>query len=904
MLVLMQNMQSSQQQILSDELKKALNQSTPQEHDFNSLKKWLETLKLELRNFYKNCDDIEEVSSFYFYNINLFIKELFELYAKQPSSRLALCAVGSFGRELLCPKSDIDLFILQLHENLDSEPKQQIQSFLHNCWGCGLKISYSCHTHSSALEAATHDLFTRTSFSSAQLITGNSSLFKKFFSSFRQTCLIERREQLIADCLKDIEYRANKYANTIFLQEPHIKESPGGLRDLHNLLWICENPKPKFDLSELVKKGLIDQTTHLELRKDYLFLMRLRYLLHFETNSSNDRLTLQIQGVIAEQTDCPQENILRKIEALMHSYYRCAYRINRQTKLVFKKLTQPTSQNATEKTLLSEPLEKFFIQNQQIHTDHPYVFQKSPNTTLRLFQYCQRNLVTLDQSVIELFNLHLPTFTPNFLKNPTRLTLFLDLFKRPGEVSKILRMLHEMGILGKFIPEFGALTYLVQHEFFHLYTADEHTLRCIETLDHLLHTNTEKKSIYQELLLRTKDPLSLYMALLLHDCGRAKNAPKHDDASTVLSHQVCERLKIKGTQKQMLLFLVDHHLSFWAFSTKRNLQDPKTIQEFADIVRTTERLDALLLLTYADSKSTSQDSWTNWKESLLLQLYHQTKDYLKLESKSHFKKEQKDHIQKLKQDCLKYISDSLKENFQHHISMMPARYFHYRLPQEINAHYKTIEQFLVRKQHSADTFECATQWISFPEQGYSQFIIASYDCVCFLEKVCCALSSMNLNILGTDIYTRKDNAVLDLICVTNNQSKAITQHSIQDKIETLIYELNQQDDYDPNKYFQETPNFFKPKFSSIIPIPSRAYIDNHLDSKYTVIEIQSPDRSRLLHDILSILSQEKALVVHARASVQKGVVINTFYALNYQKRKILDKPTIQRLEYKLNDLVH
>src|SRR6202011_2310485 len=218
------------------------------------------------------------------------------------------------------------------------------------------------------------------------------------------------------------------------------------------------------------------------------------------------------------------------------------------------------------------------------------------------------------------------TRTYQYAKAPRE--IFMTILSRKGEVGRALRLMHRVDFLGRYIPEFGDLTCLVQHEFFHRYTADEHTLLCIDKLDALAHTPDVKLTGYGQLLENLDEPLVLYLALLLHDTGRAVRARPHSEASAVFAQRVASRLQLSSEQRKSLILLVDHHVTLSSIAQQRNLDDPATIVEFANIVKRQTNLNALMLLTLADGQGTSASAWSDWKETLVWQLFHSSRQYL------------------------------------------------------------------------------------------------------------------------------------------------------------------------------------------------------------------------------------------------------------------------------------
>ena len=233
---------------------------------------------------------------------------------------------------------------------------------------------------------------------------------------------------------------------------------------------------------------------------------------------------------------------------------------------------------------------------------------------MRMFQHCQVRNLRLSPPMRRLIASHWSDIDRPFRYLKANRETFQAILERKGEAARTLRQMHRIGFLGRYLPEFGALDCLVQHEFFHRYTADEHTLRCIDELDKLIDNTDPAREIFRRLFHQIVDPYALYVALILHDTGRSENVREHIDGSAMLAIKLCSRLQITGRRRALIMFLVDNHLTFWRTATTKNLEDPEVIAEFAAIMKTPENLDALLLFTYCDTSGTAPDAWNGWKE--------------------------------------------------------------------------------------------------------------------------------------------------------------------------------------------------------------------------------------------------------------------------------------------------
>ena len=829
-------------------------------------------------------------------------------------SSLALVASGGYGRGTMNPGSDVDLlFLSSVPSGKVSKRVSEIICELQNMvWDLGFKFLPSTRSITECLNEAKLEPQSRTALFDARLLIGPQELFQKFQDRFRKICIEKDREAFFDERRSDITSRHAKWSHTVFLQEPNIKDSPGTLRDYHNLEWIIDAEAGTRSMTELVSRRILSRLARRELKDAFNFLHRVRNALHYH-DKGNDILTLRFQGIVANEFGYPQKSILRRIECFMKDYYTHARNVYNHTKSVFEifELQHDEGQQYGLRSKLTfglikkklKSLDDYTIRDKRLFPRRKTIFDENPNRLIRLFAYCQKYEVSPSPSLRKLIKASWTFIDKSFRMRVENRDAFREILEKKGQVARTLRLMHRCGVLGRYLPEFGALDCLVQHEFFHRYTADEHTLRCIDQLDNLVDEEDPKHEIYRDLFVKHPDPYALFIALILHDTGRAENVREHIDGSAILAARLCKRLKISGGRRALIMFLVDHHLTLWRFATKKNIDDPEVIREFAEIMRDRHRLDALLLFTYADSNGTNEEAWSPWKETLILQLYRNTREFI-LEGMTAGKEEINQEVQ----ETLSEIKSGLKEKyhaiFDEHSKLMPKRYFRYRSKKSISKHIVALWQYIDRRERRPDTpFECAVQWIERSKFGYSELIIVSQNSHRLLEKTCCALATHQINILSADVYTRPDGVVLDLFRVCDDDFKAITNNDTKRSMVATLYEINQQEDYKPAKYLKKKENFLKPETKQLFEFPVRAWTSNNLDPHYTVIELQALDRMALLHDVLRTVNDHNLITVHSRICTEKGAALDSIYVSTPDGNKLTDQDAVNRLENDLKNLL-
>jgi [protein-PII] uridylyltransferase len=829
-------------------------------------------------------------------------------------TEISLVANGGYGRGMMNPGSDVDLFFLTSvpSKKVSKRISELVRDMQHLIWDLGFKFLPSTRSVAESINEAKKEPQSRTALFAARLIAGSTELFENFCTRFRKTCIEKDKEAFFEERSLDIRTRHAKWSHTVFLQEPNIKESPGTLRDYHNLEWIIDAEAGTRSMTELVSRRILSRLARRELKDAFNFLHRVRNALHYH-DKGNDILTLRFQGVLADEFGYPEKSILRRIESFMRDYYTHARNVHNHTNSLFEifELQHTEQQSFGLRSKLTfglikkktKALDDYTIRNGRLFPRRKTIFEENPDRLIRLFAYCQTHDVRPSPSLRKLIKSNWDLIDKSFCLRVKNRDAFREILGRKGQVARILRQMHRCGVLGRYLPEFGALDCLVQHEFFHRYTADEHTLRCIDQLDNLIDDDKPRHELYRNLYLNHPDPYALFIALILHDTGRAENVRKHIDGSAILAARLCKRLQITGGRRSLVMFLVDHHLTLWRFATKKNIDDPEVIQEFGGLMQDRHRLDALLLFTFADSNGTSEEAWSPWKETLILQLYRNTREFI-LEGKTAGKEEINNEVQETLAEIKTSLKEKYHEIFDEHSKLMPKRYFRYRSQKSISKHIVAIWQYIDRRKHRPDTpFECAVQWIEHPKFGYSELIIASQDSHRFLEKACCTLASHQLNILSADVYTRPDGVTLDLFRVNNDDLKAITGVSKQKAIVVTLYEINQQEDYDSSRYLKKKVNFLKPEIKQVVQFPVRAWISNDSDPHFTVIELQALDRIGLLHDVLRTVNDHNLITVHSRICTEKGAALDSIYVSTRDGKKLTDRDAMDRLELDLRDLL-
>jgi [protein-PII] uridylyltransferase len=527
------------------------------------------------------------------------------------------------------------------------------------------------------------------------------------------------------------------------------------------------------------------------------------------------------------------------------------------------------------------------------------LFAREPEQLMKAFEFAQLRKLELSPELTEAITRRLRFVSREFRYAKAPREIFARMLERKGQVARILRMMHEVDFLGRYFPEFGQLTCLVQHEYFHRYTADEHTLVCLEKLDALRETKDSKLQPYSKLFHQLADPYVLYLALLLHDTGKGVGARPHSEASALFAQGVAARLQLTSEQRRSLVLLVDHHVTLSNMAQQRNLDDPATVIEFACIVKSQSNLDALMLLTLADGQGTT-DAWSDWKESLVWHLYFATSRYL--QDQEGFVEQGKRERERLHAAVAEKLAPDFADEIEAHFDYMPDNYFRAFGVEEIVAHldlFRTLWRTIYLEGASASG--PALRWKALPEQGHSVVSIATWERRHLLASIAGAFAVASLNILSADIYIRGDNLVLDVFRVQDQKLGPVTKPVEIETVESNLRAALENESFD-----------FAPLISGVrhrkltrqpeIDFPTRISIENKSHPTCTLIEVETPDRLGLLYDLVACLGRNNVYITLSRISTDKGAAIDTFYVTDADTRgKITDANRVSDLQRQLQN---
>lgn len=730
-------------------------------------------------------------------------------------------------------------------------------------------------------------------------------MFRQLQKQLLRHCVKGREAEYIAARLADQAARRQRFGDSPVMQEPHVKNGCGGLRDYQNLLWMTYFKYGVGQLEELVKEKMVYPAEARDLEAAYDYLLRVRTELHYQSPRPQDVLTKHYQPTVAWHLGYKERSAWVRIENFMREYYTHTRNIYLITRIVEQRLALDPNENRLLKNLprlwrkRTPPVvvNGLRIQGGRMGAASARIFDEAPPRLMRVFLLAQQRGLSLEPELVQLLRNKLHLVNREFLQSPNVRETFLEILNHRGSVGGILRQMHEVGLLGKYVPEFGRLTNLVQHEFYHQYAADEHTLVCLEKLDLIWEAKSEPFSRYGELLRAVEKPCVLNLALLLHDAGKAGNPSDHAKQGARLAQSFAQRMALDETTTWQLCHLIEHHLDMARISQRRDLNDPQVIAYFAGLVETEEQLRLLTLLTVADLLGTSEKLWNGFKDSLLWQLYQKTSDYLRgIRPAAEAADKQKQILAlELARQLPRHIAEEeLFAHFQH----LPARYFQQCSPQEILLDLELAHQFMRRAvdedlDSGLASLRPILHWTALPDRGCTELKLCTWDRPRLFSRIAGACSASGLNILSAQIYSRADGIALDTFYVADARAGGPATKDQREQCTHLLNRVLERGDVDLYAAIR------RHKFGASLyyavageRLPTRIHIDNESAKNETVIDIITEDRLGLLYAISLALADAGLDVSWARITTEKGAAIDSFYVTHRYEGK-LNSPRTQ-----------
>jgi [protein-PII] uridylyltransferase len=839
---------------------------------------------------------------------------------------VSLIALGGYGRGELAPWSDLDVMFLYPTKSKPAvvEPFQAhlTQEVLYPLWDCGLKVGHSTRKMEEVFAQAEKEIMTMTALLEARYVAGSAALCDSFLLAYRNFYTTDDPKGYILARLEDQSQRRAKYGNTVFNQEPDIKNGVGGLRDYQNTLWMARVKLGIIRMEELAEDGHLTPAEVAEFNRAYDFLLRVRNELHFESPRPTDVLNLDAQPRVALNLGYIQEALLARVEWFMQDYYRCAQTIFQTSKNVESRLALAIGrQSSGAKVPIREALkiarlrrarkvDGFIVRGHELAAESPTVFRDDPVRMVRVFRHCQQLECTLDFHLAQLIRESLPLM-PGLSGSVDAGMAFRAILSESGAVYPALSRMHELGVLGGYIPEFDALTCLVQHEYYHRYTADIHTLNAIRELD-LIFTQAEPITLkYRTVLHEVEDPALVYLTLLLHDIGKALGIQKHSESGSMLAGPTMERLGVSPRGRELVSFVIKNHLAMARFWQKRDVDDPKTSASFAELVGDPERLRCLYVHTFCDARGTSSDLWNSYKDTLHTTLYRNTLERLRLgaEVEANFEEKRKMTEQELIAKRIPGISD---DEIAAHFSLLPDRYFILTDASEITLHIQMVNKLLksITATDSVGSLRPVIDWKDDLNRSLTVVNVVTWDRAGLFYKLAGAFSVAGLNILGAKVISRTDHIAIDTFYVVEPGRGVVQNAAAQESFAKIIESaLISNADLYPEILAQAkkiaATRYLYSKAGETLhsSFPPTVDVYHEISMQRTIVEVQARDQIGLLYRLAKAIFDFGFDITFARIGTERGVAIDTFYIESANHEAVEDSDRLQKLRSALTEVI-
>ncbi len=842
---------------------------------------------------------------------------------------VALIASGGYGRAELSPLSDIDIMFLfppKVKEALVQPLQEHLtQEILYVLWDCGLKVGHSTRTVDEVFVEARADIQTKTALLEARLIAGSRELYRTFNQAYHNFYKNERPRDYITSRLADQKSRRAKFGDTVFLQEPDIKNGVGGLRDYQNTVWMARVKLGVEKIDELIGLNYLRPNELKAFRRSYNFLLQVRAELHFQSKRPNDVLDLEAQPRIALGLGYTDPKPLPRVERFMRDFYRAAQTIYRTSQLVENRLAltllddpaQPISFREVIRSRRyerSKRIDGFVLRGSELSLEHDHVFQDDPVRLIRIFRHAQRLGAKLDFSLQTAIREDSILITRQVLESPDANTSFRAILDEAGEVHPTLSLMHELGVLGRFIPEFDALTCMVQHEFYHRYTADIHTLNTIKYLDDVFSENTPQNLKYRSTLHDTGNPNLLYLILLLHDIGKAKGIKGHAESGVEIARPLLARLKIAKEPSEVVTFVIKNHLIMARFWQKRDVDDPATAAAFAETVGDPDLLRYLYVHTYCDAQGTSATLWNGYKDSLHTALFRATLERLihgeTLESRFHARLEMT-----YGELITKKIPGISQDEITAHFNLLPERYFIHTDTSEIALHIQMVNSLFksITAADSVGTLKPVIDWHDDLNRSLTVVNVVTWDRAGLFYKLAGAFGAAGLSILSAKVISRSDHIAIDTFYVVE-PGRGVVQNATAQEIfaRTIEDALVKNRDLMPDIVAQarqhENASRYTNKARSSgelfqASFPPTVDVYHEISMERTIVEVQAHDQIGLLFRMSKTISDFGFDITFSRIGTERGIAIDTFYIEDAQHHTVSDPQRLHKLRHALLEIV-
>jgi [protein-PII] uridylyltransferase len=803
-----------------------------------------------------------------------------ELYPSQVPSeaeRMAVIATGGYGRGLLAPGSDIDLlFLLPYKQTAWGE--SVAEALLYCLWDMGLKVGHATRSVDECIRHAKTDMTVRTALLESRYLLGDARLYDELTARFGDEVVAGTAPEFVAAKLAEREQRHRRAGQSRYLVEPNVKDGKGGLRDLHTLFWIAKYVYRVREPEELIERGVFDRDEYKLFCRCEDFLWSVRCNMHFLTGRAEERLSFDIQREIALRLGYTAHPGLKDVERFMKHYFLTAKNVGDLTAILCAGLEERQAKPAPVLSRVIARLrpgrslgrltetDDFVVDNNRINIARPNVFARDPVNLIRLFWLAQRHNLAFHPEAMRAATRSLKLIDKDLRADKEANRLFLEILTSKNDAETVLRRMNEAGVLGEFVRAFGRIVAMMQFNMYHHYTVDEHLLRCIGVLEEIERGENRELALASELM-QTIQPQHrgvLYAALFLHDIAKGR-VEDHSIAGSRIARRFCPRLGLSAADTELVAWLIEVHLVMSTVAQSRDLSDRRTIENFAAVVQSLERLKLLTILTTADIRAVGPGVWNGWKAQLLRTLYYETEPVL---TGGFSEVNRARRVEMAQAEFRAEVADWPVPAIEAYIARhYPAYWLKVDLPHKL-AHARFVRDVEGGGKRLATSvgFDVA--------RGVTELTVFAPDHPWLLSIVAGACALAGANIVDAQIYTTTDGLALDTIAVSREFERDEDEGRRAARIGDLIEKAVRGEIKLPDIVPKRAPPKGRLKAFAIEPEVS---INNQWSARYTVVEVTGLDRPGLLYELTTTLSKLNLNIASAHVATFGERVVDVFY---------------------------
>jgi [protein-PII] uridylyltransferase len=806
--------------------------------------------------------------------------------SRNPSEaeRMAIIATGGYGRGLMAPGSDIDLlFLLPYKQTAWGESIAEV--ILYCLWDLGLKVGHATRSIDECIRQAKADMTIRTAMLEARFLLGDRRLFVELVARFDKSIVQGSGPDFVAAKLAEREERHRRAGQSRYLVEPNVKDGKGGLRDLHTLFWIAKYVYRVRDVEELTERGVFDGEELKLFRRCEDFLWSVRCNMHFLMGRPEERLSFDIQREIAVRLGYTEHPGLKDVERFMKHYFLIAKAVGDLTAIMCAELEDRQAKPAPVlsrmfakfrprgRRALAES-EDFVDDNNRLTIADAEVFTRDPVNLIRMFRLAQKHSLVLHPDAMRAATKSLRVIDAKLRADPEANRLFLEILTSQ-DAEIILRRMNETGVLGRFVRAFGRIVAMMQFNMYHHYTVDEHLLRCIGILAEIERGTNEEFALANDLMrkIQPEHRTLLYVALFLHDIAKGR-IEDHSIAGARIARRFGPRIGLSPADTETVVWLVEQHLVMSTVAQSRDLSDRKTIENFAAVVQSLERMKLLTILTTADIRAVGPGVWNGWKAQLLRTLYYETEPVL---TGGFSEVNRGQRVAMAQAELRAELKDWPAERIEAYIARhYPAYWLKVDLPHRV-----THARFVRAAEDAGKTLATSTGFDA--ARGATELTVLAPDHPWLLSSIAGSCAAAGANIVDAQIFTTTDGRALDNIAVTReferDEDEARRAARICDTIEKALRGTLKL----PEVVARRGPPKGRLKAFAIEP---EVTVNNQWSNRYTVIEVTGLDRPGLLYELTATLSKLNLNITSAHVATFGERVVDVFYVTDLLGAKI------------------